>query len=219
MEKTLVIIPALNEERHLPKLFSRLPKKYDVLVIDDGSTDRTGEIARKSEAKVIRHAKNQGVGASLRDGFNYAIKNKYSACVVVNADLQHPPELVDGFVKELDGLDAVIGSRFLGKDGRQMPFLRRAGNQFFTLLVNAVYGTKYTDVTCGMRAFKTAALPKIMSGENRYGVEIDMSIKLRRFKTKEKAIPVIYAPNTSKMNLFRTWFQLMRPVLKNLAGG
>ena len=216
MRKPLVIIPALNEERHLPKLLPRVPKKYDVLVVDDGSTDKTYEISKKAGVKVIRHAKNRGTGASLRDGFNYAIAHGYASCIVVNADLQHPPELIDGFMKELDGFDAVIGSRFLGNDQLEMPLLRRAGNKFFTLLVNLLYGTCYTDVTCGMRAFKVSVLPKVLSGEERYGVEIDMSIKLRRFKVKEKPVPVIYAPNTSKMNLLRAWFQLARPVVSNL---
>ncbi len=216
MKKILVVIPAFNEERHLPRLLPRIPKKYAVLVVDDGSTDKTFEIAEKHGAKVVRHEKNKGVGASLRDGFNYAIRNHYWACVVVNADLQHPPELINGFVKELDGFDAVVGSRFLGRDAGKMPFLRRVGNKFFATLVNLLYGTRYSDVTCGMRAYKTAVLPKVVSKENTYGVEIDMSIKLRRFRVKEKPVPVIYAPGTSKMNLLRTWAEMVRAVARNL---
>ncbi|MBI5229330.1 glycosyltransferase family 2 protein [Candidatus Micrarchaeota archaeon] len=216
--KTLVIIPAYNEEKHLPKLLPSISKKYDTLVIDDGSVDKTYEIARKFTSRVLHHKVNQGVGASLRDGFHYAIERGYENCIVVNADLQHPADLIDEFIEELEnGFDAVVGSRLLGKTD-SMPSIRRLGNTSFAFLVNLLYGTNYTDVTCGMRAFKTKVLKGVMSMENRYGIEIDMSIKMKkkRLKVVEKRIPAIYAPGTSKMRISTVWLQLLKPVIKNL---
>ncbi|EHR79127.1 glycosyl transferase [Thermococcus litoralis DSM 5473] len=113
--KTLIIIPAYNEELTIGSVVA-LAKKYgDVLVVDDGSKDRTSEIAQKAGAIVIRHEVNKGKGAALKTGFGYALANGYDVIVTIDADGQHNPDEIPLLLKPiLEGeADLVIGSRYL----------------------------------------------------------------------------------------------------------
>ena len=113
--KTLIIIPAYNEELTIGSVVA-LAKKYgDVLVVDDGSGDRTSEIAREAGAIVIRHNTNMGKGAALKTGFEYALSREYEIVVTLDADGQHNPDEIPLLMEPIirGEADLVIGSRYL----------------------------------------------------------------------------------------------------------
>lgn len=158
MSRTLIIIPALNEEEALPGVLADLRRhtpQFDVLVIDDGSTDGTARAARSGGARVVSLPFNMGVGTALRTGFRFATRNGYERVVQTDADGQHDPSQIQVLVDALeDGADLAIGSRFIAGDdhytvgrtrGLAMGLLRQA-----TVLL---LGRRIIDSTSGFRGF------------------------------------------------------------------
>jgi len=161
--KTLIIIPALNEEKSLPAVIREIRTSLptaDVLVVNDGSSDATGEVARNGGASVIEHPYNMGIGATMQTGFLYALQNGYEVSVQVDGDGQHPPLFLPDMVRPIFERRAnlVIGSRYLSDGGFKSTFLRKLGIRFFTLIVWIFSGKKVTDPTSGYRALDRMGL-------------------------------------------------------------
>jgi len=156
----LAILPALNEEETVGSVVARVRAELgiDVLVVDDGSTDRTAEVARLAGAKVVRHPFNLGVGAALRTGFRFAVASGYFAAVQIDADGQHDPSSALLLLQPiLDGeADLVVGSRF--SSGYEVGFLRGRGMKMLARLVSRRIGVQLTDTTSGFRAFSRGTL-------------------------------------------------------------
>lgn len=155
MDKILLIIPAFNESENLPKLIASIKKEsydYDVLIINDYSTDNTGKIAKELGVNVINLPCNLGIGGAVQTGYKYAYENEYDYAIQVDGDGQHDPiylELLHKKIKE--GYNFVIGSRFIEKKGFQSTFTRRVGIQFFYHLIKFLGKEKITDATSGFR--------------------------------------------------------------------
>jgi len=113
--RTLILIPAYNEELTVGSVVALARKYGDVLVVDDGSTDRTSEIAQRAGAVVIRHPVNRGKGAALKTGFEYALSREYEVVVTLDADGQHNPDEIPLLMEPIirGEADLVIGSRYL----------------------------------------------------------------------------------------------------------
>ena len=164
-EKPLaVIIPAYNEAENLPVTLSRLPvhpvTNMRVIVVDDGSSDGSAEIARQHGADlVVRHPRNSGLGAALRTGLETARDMDARAAVYVDADGEYPPEQIPDLLKPIESgeADYVLGSRYLGTRERQ-PVLRLVANVVFTGLLCLAAGHRITDGQTGFRAFSRRAL-------------------------------------------------------------
>jgi hypothetical protein len=128
---------------------------FDILVIDDGSTDTTAAHAQAQGAVVIRHPFNLGIGGAMQSGYKYALRNGYDVAVQVDGDGQHKPaylgELLANLETEGDQADMVTGSRFLGDPGYKVPFGRRIGNFIFAIVMSAITRQKVTDPTSGFR--------------------------------------------------------------------
>ena len=160
MNSTLVIIPALNEEASLPAVLADLARyapECDVLVVDDGSTDSTANVARAGGARVVSLPFNMGVGTALRTGFRYAARAGYDRVVQTDADGQHDPAQIATLINELDrGADLVIGSRFIAADGHYVVERSRGLAmgilRIFTVLL---VGRKVADSTSGFRGFSS----------------------------------------------------------------
>lgn len=158
MHRTLVIIPALNEEAALPSvvrdLLTHVPD-CDLLVIDDGSTDSTAECAREAGAKVVSLPFNMGVGTALRTGFRYAARHGYERVVQTDADGQHDAAQIAKLVDELDaGADLVIGSRFLTNDGHYaVDATRGFAMRVLRIAIRILIGRRIADTTSGFRGF------------------------------------------------------------------
>jgi glycosyltransferase involved in cell wall biosynthesis len=154
----LVIVPALNEEASLSSTLDalrRLALWADVLVVDDGSSDATSEVARRHGVPVLRHAVNLGVGAALQTGFRYAVENRYSIGVQLDADGQHDPKDLEALVAPVRSgeCDVSIGSRYASHTSYRTPFFRRMGMVLFAAVVQLAVGQRIADTTSGFRAY------------------------------------------------------------------
>ena len=153
-----VIIPAHNEAENLPETLSRIPQESlgdtRVIVVDDGSTDGTAEVARAHGADLVaRHCVNRGLGAALRTGLEAAREMDVRAAVYLDADGEYPPEQILRLLEPIERREAdyVLGSRYLGSRERQTP-LRRMGNLFFTAMLSFAAGRTISDGQTGFRA-------------------------------------------------------------------
>lgn len=161
-DKTLIIIPAFNEEKNLPELIERLKScclEEVVLIINDGSTDKTMQVAEERGILVVRHAFNMGVGASFQTGCVFALTKGYDYIVRMDGDGQHDPGYI---VKMIDSLknneaDIVIGSRFLGYSEFKSSFIRRIGIAIIATLLSLITKKKVTDPTSGFCAMNRKA--------------------------------------------------------------
>jgi glycosyltransferase involved in cell wall biosynthesis len=160
--KTLLIVPAWNEAESLPPLLTELRERYpqyDVLVVNDGSSDSTTQAARAGGAWVVELAYNLGVGGAEQTGFMYAQRYDYELVVRLDADGQHPPEEVEAVVRALlnSEADVAIGSRFLEGNGFLSSWPRRVGIRWLALLTSLLTGQRITDSTSGFRAYRRDA--------------------------------------------------------------
>jgi glycosyltransferase involved in cell wall biosynthesis len=159
-----VIIPAHNEAENLAGVLTALPRaalpELRAIVVDDGSTDGTGDVARALGAEiVIRHERNRGLGAALRTGIAAALQLDPRAAVYIDADGEYDPREMTALLAPIDDgrADYVLGSRFLGsRDGQ--PLARYIGNRFFTALLCVLAGRRISDGQTGFRAFSARAL-------------------------------------------------------------
>ncbi|WP_088188869.1 glycosyltransferase family 2 protein [Desulfosporosinus sp. FKA] len=163
MQRILAIVPALNEARNIGTVVDNLKEVsswLDVLVIDDGSTDQTAEVARSHGAKVISLPVNLGIGGAVQTGFLYAVKNHYDVALQVDGDGQHRAEEIRKLTEPIlrDRADVTIGSRFLSKTAYKSSLSRRMGIYLLSKTIQSVVRRKYTDPTSGFRAYNQKAL-------------------------------------------------------------
>jgi glycosyltransferase involved in cell wall biosynthesis len=160
--RTLVFIPAWNEESSVPAVIAGIREalpEAEILVIDDGSTDSTAARAREAGALVASLPFNQGLGAALQTGYLYALREGFECCAHLDADGQHPPADVARLLKEIyaDRADLVIGSRYRDpgqaeSDDYKPTLSRRIGSDVFRFFLTLATRQRFTDTTSGMRA-------------------------------------------------------------------
>ncbi len=155
--KILIIIPAYNEEKSLPGVISELRKEApeaDVLVVNDGSHDKTVHIAREMSAQVLDLPFNLGIGGAMQAGYLYAQRRGYDIAVQFDGDGQHLAHEIKKLLQPvLDGkADILIGSRFLGQGDYKPSFSRKIGIKVFSTVLSCILGTRLTDTTSGFRA-------------------------------------------------------------------
>ena len=163
-ENTLVLVPAFNEAGSISDVLSELKSfNYQVLVVSDGSSDGTSDISRSMGIRVLDLPLNLGVGGALRAGFRFAVKEKYSAIVQIDADGQHPAGEIENLIAAANGNQAqlVIGSRFLS-DGTSMKvgIVRRLVMRVLARSSSRATGTNITDTTSGFRIICEPLLTK-----------------------------------------------------------
>ena len=202
----VVIIPAFNEERFIASVVLLARKHAErIIVIDDGSTDRTVTLAQQAGAEVItiRHG---GKAAALTEGFHHALTFDPSVIVTIDADAQHDPAEIPVVIRPIleDRADIVVGSRFMDKIN-EIPGWRKIGQHALTWLTNAASGTKISDSQSGYRAFSPAALSRLRLSSNGLGVESEMQMQWKKaqirvmevgisvqYKDKMKRNPVVH---------------------------
>ncbi len=156
--RVLVIVPAHDEQESLPVTLDELREKapgLDVLVVDDGSRDRTAQVARDRGVPVVIHAVNLGVGGALQTGFCWALRHGYDVGVQLDADGQHDPAYLAALLEPvMRGVcDVSIGSRYVARSGYRAPLARRLGMMLFSSVVRLSVGQRITDTTSGFRAY------------------------------------------------------------------
>lgn len=190
-----VVISAYNEEKSIGKVIKSLHKEgyKNIIVVDDGSTDRTARLSKRMGCVVISHKKNMGPGAALSTGLKYCVKKRIKYIVTMDADGQHRSKDIPKLLAPLKEYDIVFGSRFLDNKTK-MPFHRRILLKGSTIVIWLFYGIKMTDAHIGFRALTLKAAKKIKI--KRHGFEfcseIVNEIKKKKLKWKEVPVKVIY---------------------------
>jgi glycosyltransferase involved in cell wall biosynthesis len=193
-KKTLIIVPAFNEEGAIARVVRNIRDQVpgaDILVVNDGSRDRTARKARESGAMVINLAYNMGIGGAVQSGFLFAKEKGYHIAVQVDGDGQHPASEIPRLLAALDnGVDVVIGSRFAEPTGYQPPFFRAMGIGIFSLLVSLIVGRKVYDTTSGFRVLNRRALLLLSETYPHDYPEVEALITLHRHGLRFVEVPV-----------------------------
>ncbi len=179
---TSVVIPAYNEEKTMGdvlcstiSVMESLRMPFEIIVVDDGSTDNTRRIATRYKATVLSNGKNRGKGYALRNGFKHA---KGDIIVTLDADGAHTPKEIPNLIDPLfKGVDIVAGSRFLGRRKDSTSRLNRLGNFIFNLIILILTGRYITDSQTGFRAFKKEVLKKLNLESVGYEIETEITVK------------------------------------------
>ncbi|MCJ7443259.1 MAG: glycosyltransferase family 2 protein [Methanotrichaceae archaeon] len=205
MALTIAALPAYNEERSIAKIIMGCRRYVDkIVVVDDGSSDSTGDIAKALGAIVVRHEKNLGYGAAIRSCFQAARELGADQMVILDADGQHNPEDIPSLLKPLrDGVHIVIGSRFCNGNGQYIPFYRKLGLRILDVATNFVGNLDISDSQSGFRAYGTKAIEKIKISHDGMsaGTEILFQAKDYNFFVSEVEINCRYdVENPSKEN-------------------
>jgi len=220
--RVFCVIPAFNEEKYIYDVAKMAKEFVDVVVVvDDGSTDKTFSRAIDSGAVVLRHEENMGKGAALRTGFKYALEHGADVVVTLDGDMQHDPLEIPKFLEKIreERVDIVVGSRFL-KKVKGMPIQRRLSNFITTKILNKVFKVPITDSQSGFRAFKRKVLEKVTFKDNKYGAETEILIeaKRKRFNIVEIPISVKYEGQQSKIRPIRETFSWIWLIIKKYFG-
>jgi glycosyltransferase involved in cell wall biosynthesis len=191
----VIVLPAFNEAAVIGSVLSRIPARLDSfatvsVVIDDGSTDATSEIAREAGALVIRHMANLGVGAATITGLRAAKRLEADIIVTMDADGQHDPAEIERLVQCLiDGpFDVVIGSRLRSRNG--MPLTRFSANLLLNLVTFVVYGKIVSDSQSGFKVFSRQALASIDLNSSGYEICSEIIGEIYRKNLRYKSLPI-----------------------------
>jgi len=207
MSDTVVFIPAWNEADNLPAVLGDLRRELpeaDVLVVDDGSTDATAEVARANGAEVLSFGENRGLRAGIAAGYGWALEHEYAFCGRVDADGQHPAaELARllGMVKD-DRCDVAVGSRFVSGDGyaayRYSPSgPRRLGTAILRRAMKLVLRRPFADATSGLYAVNAKALPLLAEPFQSGAPEVEALIRVTDAGLRLEEVPVNMAERAS----------------------
>jgi glycosyltransferase involved in cell wall biosynthesis len=216
-----VLIPAFNAECSIAELISRLRNTVgdvQIVVVNDGSTDKTHEVAASLGAVVLRHEKNRGKGAALQTGFDYLNKQTgLEIIVTIDADLQHQPEDVPKFllVQQKTNADIVIGWR--ERIGTQMPLHRRLSNTITSALVGIRTGVKIKDSQCGFRLIRRSVIERVRLDAAGYEAETEFLMKAARRGFTIEFVPVqtIYGAEKSHMTHWATTVNFIKVISRN----
>jgi glycosyltransferase involved in cell wall biosynthesis len=197
--KVLTAIPVYNEERHLNTVLDQV-RRYSprLLIVNDGSTDRTAEIlAEHADLHVITHEKNRGYGAALISAFDFALKTDCDVLVTTDCDGQHEPARIPVLLEAIHDADIVSGSRYL-REFRQntlpTPADRRFINETITRELNDQLGLQLTDAFCGFKAYRREALQLLRITETGWGMPLQVWVQAARLglRVKEVGVPRLY---------------------------
>jgi len=216
MEKNtdgFVLIPAYHESGRIGDVVRQvLPCCARVVVVDDGSGDGTAEEARAAGATVLVHEQNQGKGAALRTGFDYAREQGAAFVLTMDGDGQHAPDDIPGFLDAFERGEApvIIGNRM--DDPTSMPLVRRLTNRFMSWLLSRKMGQRVPDTQNGFRLYRTDLLPEMVGGEARFAAESEILLVLSRRGVRIGSVPVriIYGDERSKIRPLRDTLRFIR---------
>jgi dolichol-phosphate mannosyltransferase len=194
----LTAIPVYNEERHLEGVLREV-RRYcaELLIVNDGSTDRTAQLlARQEGLRVITHPQNRGYGAALISAFAFAVEQDIDVLVTMDCDGQHEPARIPVLLEAIHDADIVSGSRYL-RDFRQdtlPPQDRRQINALITAELNARFGLALTDAFCGFKAYRREALARLRLSETGWGMPLQLWVQAAYLglRIKEVGVPRLY---------------------------
>jgi glycosyltransferase involved in cell wall biosynthesis len=210
--RLITTIPAFNEEKTIGKVISDLKEvlskgkyNYSILVVDDGSSDRTAHAAEEAGAEVVKHPKNYGLAETFRTEVTEALRRKADVIVHTDADGQYLASDVPKLLAKIEqGYQLVLGSRFAGKIER-MPLVKKLGNKAFSSVISLITGMRITDAQTGFRAFtKDVAEKATIISNHTYTQEQIIRAVREKFKVGE--VPIYFARRKDKSRLISSPF-------------
>lgn len=181
-----IIIPAFNEAKRLGGVIKKIKEKNRIIVVDDGSNDRTSKIANKYRVLVLKHRINLGKGAAMKTGIEAAIMLGAKKIIFMDADGQHDPKYIPEFLMKLEKSDIVFGKRKYSNK----PWVRYLGHKLALSLIKFIFHIQNSDMLCGFIALKAKTYKEIVWNSARYGVETEIAVKVKKKKLKYKEIPI-----------------------------
>jgi glycosyltransferase involved in cell wall biosynthesis len=215
---TSIIVPAYNEEDGLPLVLEQISSvihgEYEVIVVDDGSTDGTSEVARRFPFRVVKHEANLGKGEALKTGIACA---RGENIIWIDADNSYPADKIPQIANLLsNGVDLVYASRVKGRE--RIPAFNRFGNAVISLLVRGIYGFKLRDPCTGLCGVKRRHLEVMGLSSRGFSIEVEIAIKASRMKLKMAEVPIEYQPRVgvSKLSAVRDGFRILMGILRHI---
>lgn len=220
--KIAAVIPAYNEAKHIGEVVRRTRQQLEkVLVVDDGSADKTAERAREAGAEAIVHPKNFGKGETIKTGLRHWLERNVDLVIILDADGQHRPEEIDRFTIAATSADKpqlILGTRM--NDVESMPLVRRIVNRWMSKRISAVCGQEIPDTQCGFRMLHRQLIPELLGGAARFDYETEMLIIASRKGYRIASVPVstVYSDEVSSIHPVRDtirFFKLMQQYKKS----
>ena len=214
-KKCCILIPAFREEKRIGAVVREcLEYCPDVVVVDDGSDDGTGQAAEAAGAHVVSQVQNRGKGEALRRGIQYAGEHGFDLVITLDADGQHAPSDIPAFLAayERTGTRAIVGNRM--GDTARMPWVRRATNRFMSSLLSGVMRCHVPDTQCGYRLYEKSTFPVFerMKDTRGYAAESEILLRLAMEGVKISAVTIqtIYGDEKSKVRPVRDTIRFFR---------
>lgn len=209
----LAVIPAHNESKAIALLVAAVKEMgHNILVIDDGSTDATADLAKAAGAVVLSVPKKSGKGNALRLGFDYAIKNNYAAVITLDGDGQHDASDIRFFIEcfQKTGAAVINGNRMA--DPKGMPLLRLATNALMSWLISNVCRQSVPDTQCGFRFITVEVLKNIQLESSEFEIETEFLVKASKKGFKFLSVPIktIYRDEVSKIKPVKDTVKFIR---------
>lgn len=213
--RALVVVPTYNERENLPQVIPAIlavDLRFDVLVVDDGSPDGTGQIADEfaagdSRVHVLHRESKQGLGRAYLAGFRWALERDYALVIEMDADFSHDPKYLVGLLERIEGADLVLGSRYAtGVNVINWPMSRLLLSWFANKYVRWVTGLPLTDATGGFKCFRREvlqAIPLERVRSNGYAFQVEMSFRAWKRGFRLVELPIVFVDRLeghSKMN-------------------
>jgi glycosyltransferase involved in cell wall biosynthesis len=192
----LAVVPAYNEAATVSGVIDALREaepRFDVLVVDDGSTDDTAAIAASAGARVLKLPFNLGIGGSVQAAFQYALEHDYDYAVQVDGDGQHRPDEIHKLIAPMEedtGLDIVCGSRFLTDQGYPAPISRRTGIHIFSFILSRIVGQRVSDPTSGFRLYNRRGIALFARDYPHDYPEVEAVLMVHFHRLRMREVPV-----------------------------
>jgi glycosyltransferase involved in cell wall biosynthesis len=212
--QTAAVIPAYQDEKHIGDIVRRTREHLDhVLVVDDGSTDHTGECAREAGAEVIVHNQNRGKGDAIKTGLERCLDRKIRWAVLLDSDGQHLPEEIDRFLTAAAHATHptfLIGNRMNNVTG--MPFIRRVVNRYMSTQISRVCKQEIPDTQCGFRMLDHQLIPQLLGGGDRFDYDTEVLIIASRNDYQIESVPIttVYTDQVSKIRPLRDALRFLK---------
>jgi len=223
MPRYIILIPAYNAENSIGNLLDEINtleiKPSQVIVVDDGSSDKTAMIAEKKDAVLIRLPKNQGKGFALKRGFECAKHlSEIEFILCMDADLQHPVFSIPNFINTANKLnsDFILGNR--NKSFKSMPLHRIISNKLTSRIISILTGQIIKDSQCGMRLIRKDILKNIQLSENGFQLESEIIFRIaeQKYRINHVDIPTIYNSEMSNIGNISDTFKFIKLMFKEM---
>lgn len=211
---TAAIIPAYQDEKHIGEIVRRTRERLDnVLVVDDGSSDQTGQRAREAGAEVIVHDQNRGKGDAIKTGMENYFGREAVWVILLDSDGQHLPEEIDRFLSAAASSTQptfLIGNRM--NNATTMPFVRRVVNRYMSGQISRVCKQKIPDTQCGFRMLNRQLIPELLGGGDRFDYETEVLIVASRKGYRIESVPIttVYTDQVSKIRPLRDAIRFLK---------